>query len=356
MNQSFLIFLSNELLAQHLDHGAGAASGDRGFIRSSQGQRFQLKLDEHNLTEALGGSGDEELDASSVASSGTAQVAREADHKINLFGREGADTLKGNDDGTYLDGGEGDDRFIAGQGRNFLAGGAGEDEFALTFEASSGEDIKSDLIYDFKSSGAERDTLDLSDVLPAEVNSGNIHSYLKVTSTGVFVDLTGNGHFNEENQLARFGDRTNIDNLVNLKLSDGSEIQLNRNEALSSADGGATVDKLKAGEGSDTLRGNAGDDELDGDGLATTKSADHLFGGEGNDKIRADKLDFTDGTVDGGVGFDRVVINEGAGENVTVDLHASNIEFAEGGASNDVLDGSGFTDTSGGYNKETGDL
>ena len=339
-------FLSSEVLAQHLVNDSGGGNADRGFLRSTEGQRFQLKLDEHNLREAIGGAGDEELDASNVAT--------DPNGRINLFGRAGADTLMGNDDNTYLDGGEGNDRFEAGRGRNFLAGGSGEDEFALTFEASSGDDIKSDILYDFKSGSGERDVLDLSDVLPVEVNSGNLHSYLKVTGKGVYIDLTGNGHFNEDSQLARFGEKADIDNLVSLKLSDGSEILLNRNEALGSVDGGFSADKLKAGEGSDTLRGNAGDDELDGDALATTKSADHLFGGEGNDKITADKLDFTDGTVDGGVGFDRVFVNEDAGENVNVDLHASNIEYAAGGASNDVLDGSGFTDTSGGYNKETG--
>ena len=345
-------FLSNDQLVQQLSkdthqHPDADSAIERGFLRSSEGQRFQLKLDEHNLREAIGGDGDEELDASNVATS--------ADSRINLFGRAGADTLKGNDDSTYLDGGEGNDRFEAGLGRNFLAGGSGDDEFALTLEASSGDDIKSDMLYDFKSSGGERDVLDLSDVLPAEVTSENLHSYLKVTGKGVYVDLTGNGHFNEDSQLARFGERTDIDNLVSVKLSDGSEIQLNRNDALDSAEGSSSTDKLRAGEGSDTLRGNAGDDELDGDGLATTKSADHMFGGEGNDTIRADKLDFTDGTVDGGVGYDRVTINEDSGENVTVDMRASNVEHAEGGSSNDVLDGSGYTDTSGGYNKETGD-
>ena len=352
-------FLSDEVLAQQLitdthQHPGAENTVGRGFLKSTQGQRFQLKLDEHNLTEAHGGEGDEELDATNVTASGDAQAFREAGHRVNLFGRAGSDTLKGSDEGSYLDGGLGNDRIEAGRGRNFLAGGAGEDEFALTLEASDGEDIRSDVLYDFKSTSEERDVLDLSNVLPGEVNASNIHSYLKITGIGVFVDVTGEGQFSEKSQLARFGDKTNIDNLINLKLADGSEIQLDRSQGRSSADGDSGANKLRAGEGSDTLRGNAGDDELDGDGLATIKSADHMFGGEGNDTIRADKLDFTDGTVDGGVGFDRVMINEDRGENVYVDLHASGIEHAEGGSSNDVLDGSDFTDTSGGYNKETG--
>ncbi|TMO71543.1 hypothetical protein CWC16_19975, partial [Pseudoalteromonas sp. S3776] len=90
------------------------------------GQRFHFKLDEHDLTHALGGEGDELLDASSVSGRGSSQKANEADHAVELFGGKGRDTLRGNDDGTLLDGGEGNDRIEAGKGRNLLIGGAGE--------------------------------------------------------------------------------------------------------------------------------------------------------------------------------------------------------------------------------------
>ena len=345
-------FESDQVLAQTLDTASPGFNG-AGFLRSERGQKFNLKLHEHNLDEAFGGEGDEQFDATSIAARGTAQHADEADHAVKLYGRDGHDTLIGNDDGGMLDGGAGNDRIQAGKGRNLLLGGAGEDEFALTFESSESE-IKSDKLYDFSSQEGNRDLIDLQNVLPAEATAQNIHNYVKVTGSGVFIDLTGNAIFNEENQLARFGEEVDIDNLINLRLADGTNIQMNRSEAIATIQGEADGDLVQAGEGSDTLYGNAGDDTLDGDALGKTKSADHLFGGEGNDKIRADKLDFTDGTVDGGVGFDRVQINEDAGQTVTVDLHASGLERAEGGDSNDVLDGSGFTDISGGYNKETG--
>ena len=169
-----------------------------------------------------------------------------------------------------------------------------------------------------------------------------------------YVDLSGQATFSKEGELARFGEQTDIDNLINIRLADGTDIQMNRSGGFSTVQGEAGDDLVQGGGGSDTLHGNAGDDILDGDALGNTKSADHLFGGEGNDKIHADKLDFTDGTVDGGVGFDRVILNGDSGENVSVDLHASNVERVDGGSSNDTLDGSGYTDTAGGYNKETG--
>ena len=348
-------FETDQVLAQTLDSpaaGSGLGNG-AGVLRSNRGQKFNLRLDEHNLTEAHGGEGDEQFDATSIAVRAGSQSTTEADLGVKLYGRDGNDTLIGNDDGGMLDGGKGSDRIQAGKGRNLLLGGEGEDEFALTYE-SSADEILSDKIYDFSSQEGNRDLLDLQSVLPAEATAQNIHNYVKVTDKGVFVDLTGNATFNEESQLVRFGEQADIDNLINLRLADGTNIQMNRNEAISTVQAEAEGGFVQAGEGSDTLYGQAGDDVLDGDALSSTKSADHLFGGAGNDKIRADKLDFTDGTVDGGVGFDRVIINEDSGESVTVDLHASGIERADGGDSNDVLDGSGFTDTAGGYNKETG--
>ena len=357
-------FESNESLAETLHkydlseelQGADVPQDDKaetGFIRSEEGEKFNLDLQEFGLKEAHGGEGDEKLDASSIAELGT-QGEINPDHNTRLYGREGDDTLIGNDDGGYLDGGSGNDRIVSGQGRNFLAGGEGEDEFALSFEASK-DGIRSDLLYDFSSQEGHRDLLDLQGVLPAEANADNIHSYVKVTDEGVFVDLTGSAYFNEESQLARFGEAVDIDNLINLRLNDGSNIQIDRNDALSTVRGDDQANRIQAGEGSDYLYGNAGDDTLDGDALASASSADHLFGGEGNDRLFVDELDITQGTVDGGTGFDEARISADEGDSVNFDLQASGVERAWGDDSNDVLDGSGYTDTSGGYNKTTGE-
>ena len=342
--------LSDEVQGATEAHDANAETG---FIRSGKGKKFNLDLQSFNLKEAHGGEGDEQLDASSVTSAGE-QSESEADYKVKLYGRDGSDTLIGSEDGGFLDGGAGNDRIQSGGGRNLLAGGEGEDEFALSFEAST-DSIKSDKLYDFSSQEGHRDLLDLQNVLPAEANAGNIHSYVKVTDEGVFVDLTGKAHFSEETQLARFGEKVDIDNLINLGLNDGSNIQIDREDALSTVQGDSGSNKIKSGEGTDYLYGNAGDDTLDGDALASSSSADHLYGGEGNDRMFVDELDITQGTIDGGTGFDEVKISASAGDSITFDMYAAGVEKAWGSASDDVLDGRGFTDTSGGYNKSTGD-
>ena len=328
------------------------ASADTGFIRSGKGEKFSLDLQNFNLKEAHGGEGDERLDASSITSVG-AQSETDADLQVKLYGRDGNDTLIGGANGGFLDGGAGNDRIESGRGRNLLAGGEGEDEFALNFEAST-DSIRSDKLYDFSSQEGHRDLLDLQNVLPAEANAGNIHSYVKVTDSGVFVDLTGNARFSEETQLARFGEKVDIDNLINLRLNDGSNIQIDRDDALSTVHGDSGSNKIKSGDGVDYLYGNEGDDTLDGDALSSSSSADHLYGGEGNDRLFVDELDLTQGTVDGGTGYDEVKISASAGDSISIDMHAAGVEKAWGSASDDVLDGSGFTDTTGGYNKSTG--
>ena len=176
-------FESAQVLTDSLDT-SGSGAGASGFLRSNRGQKFNLRLDEHNLTEAHGGEGDEQFDATSIAERGAAQSAVEADHAVKIYGRDGNDTLIGNDDGGILDGGRGRDRIVGGRGRNLLIGGEGEDEFVLTFE-SSADEIKSDKLYDFSSQEGNRDLLDLQGVLPAEVTAENIHSYVKVTDAGV---------------------------------------------------------------------------------------------------------------------------------------------------------------------------
>ncbi|OED41007.1 hypothetical protein ACH42_15130 [Endozoicomonas sp. (ex Bugula neritina AB1)] len=353
-------FEDNQILEQRLDKRTESVVDDRtdinaGFLNSTKGQKFRLNLKDHDLREVFGGDGDEELDATTLTATGANPTGMEGDHIVKLFGGAGDDTLKGNDDGGVLNGGVGNDRLISGKGRNFLVGGEGEDEYVLTLETSEGENLKSDKLYDFTSEEGHRDMIDLQAVLPAEATAENIHSYVKITESGVFIDTSGKAFFDNKNALARFGEKASFDDLIRLRLPDGSNIEFNREEALSTMHGDDDANRIKAGAGSDTLYGNAGDDVLDGDALANTQSADHLYGGEGNDKLHVDALDISDGTVDGGTGFDQMYIHSEEGETTSIDLQAAGIERVLGGDSDDVLDGSGYTDTAGGYNKVTGD-
>ena len=362
-------FQSSEVLASRIDKytprdaSAEPDSGPDGntntaFIRSHKGELFNFRLDEQQVEEVHGSDGDEILDATQVAESsqaGSDDSADSADHKLWLYGRAGNDTLKGNADGVYLDGGLGNDLIEAGRGRNFITGGEGQDEYVLQLETSSDEDLKSDLLYDYTSVEGHRDLIDLQHILPLDATAENIHSYVKVTDMGIYVDVTGEAKFDKSNELGRWGERVDIDNLITLRLADGSSIELDRENALSEfiadEDGGL----LRGGLGSDILRGQSGDDVLDGDGLSQEKSADHLYGGEGNDQLTVDGLDLTLGTVDGGSGYDTARLQGATGESLNLDLKATGIERAFGSFSDDVLDGSGYTEQSG-YNRNTGEF
>lgn len=330
------------------DSGQSAA-----FIRSKAGEFFNFRLDQHQVEEAHGSDGGEILDASQVATSTEAKDDRVADHKLWLFGRDGGDTLQGNADGAMLDGGQGNDRIIAGGGRNMLIGGKGQDEFVLNLETTTGDDLRSDLLYDFTSLEGNRDLIDLQSVLPVNVAVDNIHSFVKITDAGIYVDVNGSALFNESNQLARFGERSDIDNLIRLRLADGQEIEFNREDALSKLVGSEGNEHLLGGEGGDVLIGLAGDDVLDGDALTDVEGADHLYGGRGNDTLIVDELDLSQGTVAGGDGFDTAKLRGDTGESLSLDMQAAGIERAFGGFSNDVLDGSGYIGPNG-FNKNTG--
>ena len=334
------------------DSGPGA-DASTAFIRSKSGELFNFRLDQHQVEEAHGSDGGEILDAAQVGLSSDAKDDNVADHKLWMYGRDGGDTLQGNADGVMLDGGRGNDRIVAGGGRNMLIGGEGRDEFVLNLETTTGDDLRSDLLYDFTSLEGHRDLIDLQTVLPENVVAENIHAFVKVTDAGVFVDVNGGGQFDASNQLARFGERSDIDNLVRFRLPDGQEIEFDREDALSEQVGTRSGEQLRGGEGGDVLIGLAGNDVLDGDALTNDESADHLYGGRGNDTLIVDGLDLTQGTVEGGDGFDTAKLQGDTGESLSLNLQATGIERAFGGFSDDVLDGSSYTGLDG-FNKNSG--
>ncbi|WP_419534679.1 cadherin-like domain-containing protein [Endozoicomonas sp.] len=359
-------FQSSEVLASRTDKYNPRASSfepDSGpdgntntaFLRSREGELFNFRLDEQQIEEAHGYDGDEILDATQVAESSQAKNDDVADHKLWTYGRSGSDTLQGNADGVYLDGGLGNDLIDAGRGRNFVTGGAGQDEYVLQLETTTDDDLRSDLLYDYTSIEGHRDLIDLQHILPLEATAENIHSYVKVTDVGIYVDVTGAARFDKSNELGRWGERVDIDNLITLRLADGSNIELNRDDALSEFIADENGGLLRGGQGSDILRGQSGDDIMDGDGLSQEKSADHLYGGAGNDQLTVDGLDLASGTVEGGTGYDTARLQGATGDTLDLDLKARGIERAFGGFSDDVLDGSGYTEQSG-YNRNTGEF
>ena len=333
--------LSNEVMEERL-----VTSTDRGFLNSRDGEVFQLRLDTQNLRQAFGGQGDEELDASNLS------AATQASERVSLYGRGGDDTLRANEDNAFLDGGEGDDRLFAGDGRNILIGGEGSDEYIMTLETSTTSDLRYDILEDFTSIESHRDIINLEQVLPGDVTESNLRDYLMITNNGIFVDVNGTREFSLSNQLARFGDSSDMDNQIRLKMPGGSEILFDREDNLQ-IDGDDEDEVLKGGDGSYAIYGGGGDDIIDGDALGTSSSADELYGGEGEDELHVDFADLDQGVVDGGDGYDLVRMKTESGQNTSFDMQANSVEFVYGGDSNDTIDASGFQagDGSWGYHQ-----
>ena len=101
--------------------------------------------------------------------------------------------------------------------------------------------------------------------------------------------------------------------------------------------GGYDADTLSGMEGNDTLRGGGGSDLLDGgagdDWLYGVSGSDTLLGGDGDDHLHVAAILNHYNQVDGGAGFDTLVV-EGSGS-IIVDLAASQIERVYGGDGND---------------------
>lgn len=99
--------------------------------------------------------------------------------------------------------------------------------------------------------------------------------------------------------------------------------------------GSARAVQISGGRGADTIRGGASGDVLSG-GMGD----DQLYGNDGDDLIVADNADLTDGAVDGGRGFDMLMIENDQGVNVT--LLGRNLEGAVGGGGDDTLSAAGL--------------
>jgi Ca2+-binding RTX toxin-like protein len=96
------------------------------------------------------------------------------------------------------------------------------------------------------------------------------------------------------------------------------------------ATGAARAVQITGGNGADTIRGGNADDILAG-GV----DADQLFGGDGDDLIVADSADLASGAVDGGRGFDTLMIEND--QSATIRLLDLDIESAVGGGGADTL-------------------
>ncbi len=218
----------------------------------------------------------------------------------NINGSGFADTLTGDGNANTLAGLVGDDALNGGGGNDLLFGGAGADDL------SGGEG--DDNLYVF-----ENDDL---------LDGGNGYDQVIVLNSQA----------------------------VNITIDSGVEYVAGNsgNDILSAAAmttaiviGGASGDDtLTGGSGDDTLAGGDGTDTVNGglgaDLLFAGTGSDNFFGGDGDDKIY---ILGNDGTIDGGVGFDRAIVLDTAGVSVTI---GANTEYGAGNIGNDTLNASGL--------------
>ncbi|MDJ0662205.1 MAG: cadherin-like domain-containing protein, partial [Crocosphaera sp.] len=220
---------------------------------------------------------------------GAAMIAdAAAEGAAGLIGAELGDTLStSGTDGVVLDGAEGDDVLTGGEGPDWLTGGAGDD----VISAGPGNDV---LVID-----AADGSVDGGDGYDVALLEGAAGVSLALDTAGVEAAFGGDG-----------------DDTLTVSAADD-------------------VDRMiMGGAGDDTLTGGAGDDLLSGgDG------ADTLDGGAGDDTLFVDAADLTGGSVSGGDGRDTLYVE--TADAVTLDLSATGIETAFGGAGDDVFTASG---------------
>ncbi|OGB28861.1 MAG: hypothetical protein A3I16_03615 [Burkholderiales bacterium RIFCSPLOWO2_02_FULL_66_35] len=217
-----------------LDGGAGndtmaGGAGDDTYHVNSAGDV---------ITEAVGGGTD------TVISSGTAYTLSANVENLVSTNAVGA-TLTGNTSANQIQGGDGNDNIAAGQGNDTVEGGAGNDTI--------GGGIGVDLMI-----GGTGDDL-----------------YLINDTADIVVELTGEGIDTVNSAALNY---TLSDNVENLILRNGANINGTGNASDNVLTGNAQANQLLGLDGNDTLFGNGGNDTLNGGA-----GDDTMNGGAGND-------------------------------------------------------------------------
>jgi len=206
-----------------------------------------------------------------------------------IIGNDLANKLYGNDGNDTIDGGIGDDELHGGEGDDVLTGGFG---YKNQLWGEGGNDT---------ASYAERTGVVYADLT---ANYGDV-DYMAADKFYSIENLTGGS-----------GRNTLIGNAVANKLT-----------------GGAAADQLHGLDGADHLVGGLGNDMLDG-GLG----ADSLLGNDGDDSLM---IDAADTSIDGGAGFDSVLVQ--TADAVTLNMATTSIEWARGNDGFDVFTAAGQT-------------
>lgn len=314
------------------------------------------------IATVLGSAGDDVISANVASLQG-------GDGNDQLFGGGGANTLVGGGGDDVLDGdagndtlqgGAGDDVLIGGSGNDTLTGGAGAD----FIDGGSGDDVitaatSSELVGDVIEGGAGYDRLqiaatgvvvDLGSTTLAgieEVSVGNGStlrlwaeqawelSRISGTASLAFagpaaIDLGARLTAGIATVLGSAGDDAITANVATLQGGDGNDVLI----------GGAGANALHGGEGDDILAGEGGNDTLHGGAgsdfvtggtgnntIVGGTGADVMLGEAGDDLFTiASAAEIAGDVIDGGIGFDRLVL---ALNGVAVDLSTAEISGIE---------------------------
>lgn len=230
-------------------------------------------------------------------------------NQLTKPGLEGDNTIIGDAGDNLLSGFGGNDRILGRAGNDTLEGGDGQD----TLFGETGADSL------FGGDGDDRLFVDIDDVL---IDGGAGFDRVIVRDSRDFsIDQAATGI--ERVDAGAGNDTLDASGLTGRAMQFGNA----GNDTLT---GGAGHDLLRGGEGDDLIRGNAGNDALFGDA-----GVDALYGGAGNDRLY---VDVEDSVIDGGAGFDQIVVQTSAG--FSIDQAATSIERADGNAGDDRFDAS----------------
>jgi Ca2+-binding RTX toxin-like protein len=216
----------------------------------------------------------------------------------------GDDSIKGSDVGNVIHAAGGDDTIwgmgggdtlYGGGGRNSLFGGDGDDSFII-------------------GAPGEGSTIDGGD------GYDTVYVDLSGAALGVTVDLTQANPAN-----VAFDPGAPPAFVVAALISNVESVQVELGSGADTVYGGAAGENVYGGAGKDVLHGGGGDDLIYGGGEDDTlyggTGIDHLYGDGGDDTFIVDAPG-AGSTIDGGTGFDTVIIDTSAyGAGVTVDLN-----------------------------------
>jgi len=267
-----------------------------------------------------------------------------------LYGAEGNDVLSGGDDNDFLNGGtgddylrgdagndilqggEGDDKLYGGEGKDILDGGSGNDYLdggnygsdIYTFREGHGQDVVDERAYN----DASADTLHFKGGIAEKSRFSREGLDLVIRAYGNNDRVTLKNYFNGDAYryiYFQFDDKI-------LERADIAKqtFDFNGTNDRDAIHGWITDDIIHGMDGNDNIYGNDGNDTLNGnegdDILGGGNGNDHLNGGAGNDYLRGET---GDDILDGGEGDDKLYGEKGK-------------DILDGGTGNDRLEGGDY--------------